>query len=151
LTANNEDEDKKRKRVYWRDIIQREELKALEEAKQVEEEAHAARMKLEAKGDGFEFKDEEVKEISSVNPIEDFNKMISDRKVDRVADAITQLQSLIERFVKSSLKGDLYGKAVECLRALREACIKEDEGAQFNKFMEKLKHLFIQGSNKEFW
>jgi hypothetical protein len=28
LKANNEDEDKKRKRVYWRDIIQREELKA---------------------------------------------------------------------------------------------------------------------------
>jgi len=46
-------------------------------------------MKLEAKGDGFEFKDEEVKEISSVNPIEDFNKMISDRKVDRVGEAIS--------------------------------------------------------------
>ena len=45
-------------------------------------------MKLEAKGNGFEFKDEEVKEISSVNPIEDFNKMINDRKVDRVGEAI---------------------------------------------------------------
>lgn len=49
-----------------------------------EEEAQAARMKLESKGDGFEFKDEDVKEIRSVKPIEDFNKMISDRKVDRV-------------------------------------------------------------------
>ena len=84
-------------------------------------------MKLEAKGDGFEFKDEEVKEISSVNPIEDFGKMISDRKVDRVSDAITQMQNLIERFVKNSLKGDLYQKAIECLQALRESCIKEDE------------------------
>jgi len=82
----------------------------------VEEEEHAARMKLEAKGDGFEFKDEEVKEISSVNPIEDFNKMISDRKVDRVGEAISQLQNMIERFVKNSLKGDLYNKAIECLK-----------------------------------
>lgn len=45
-------------------------------------------MKLEAKGDGFEFKEDEIKEISSVNPIDDFKKMISDRKVDRVDDAI---------------------------------------------------------------
>lgn len=48
-----------------------------------------ARMKLENKGNGFEFKDDEVKEISSVNPIEDFKKMVSDRKVDRVGDAIS--------------------------------------------------------------
>jgi hypothetical protein len=46
-------------------------------------------MKLEHKGDGFEFKDDEVKEISSVNPIDDFKKMVSDRKVDRVGDAIS--------------------------------------------------------------
>ena len=45
-------------------------------------------MKLEAKGDGFEFKDKEVKEISSVNPIKDFNTMVSDRNVDRVSEAI---------------------------------------------------------------
>jgi hypothetical protein len=29
-------------------------------------------MKLDAKGDGFEFKDDDVKEISSVNPVNDF-------------------------------------------------------------------------------
>ena len=115
LKYNNEDENKKKKRIYWRDLIKREEQKNAEEAKQFEEEQHAARMKLEAKGNGFEFKDEEVKEISSVNPIEDFNKMINDRKVDRVGEAINQMQSLIERFVKNSLNGDLYEKALECL------------------------------------
>ena len=39
-------------------------------------------------GNGFEFKDEDVKEISSGNPVGDFKKMVADRKVDRVADAI---------------------------------------------------------------
>ena len=32
--------------------------------------------------------DDIVKEISSVNPIADFTKMINDRKTDRVGDAI---------------------------------------------------------------
>lgn len=31
-----------------------------------------------------------VKDIGSTNPIEDFKKMISDRKIDRVSDAIRQ-------------------------------------------------------------
>ena len=108
LEYNNEDENKKRQRVYWRDIIQREEVKTKEEAKQIEEEERIARLKVEQKGDGFEFKDDEVKEISSVNPIQDFKKMVSDRKVDRVSEAITQMQAMVERFIKNSLKGDLY-------------------------------------------
>lgn len=61
------------------------------------------------------------------------------------------MQSLIERFVKSSLNGDLFSKAIDCLKALRESCIKEDEGATFNKFMERIKKLFSSGSNSEFF
>jgi len=49
---------------------------------------------------------------------------------------------MIERFVTNSLNGDLYQKAIECLKALRETCVKEDEGAAFNKYMEKLKKKF---------
>lgn len=64
-----------------------------------------------------------MKEISSVHPIEDFKKMVSDRKVDRVGDAIDQMKSMIDRFVNNSLAGDLYQKAIECLIALRESCI----------------------------
>jgi ATP-dependent DNA helicase 2 subunit 2 len=117
LQYNNEEENKKRQRVYWRDIIQREEVKTKEEAKQIEEEQRIARLKVEQKGDGgFEFKDDDVvKEISSVNPIQDFKKMVSDRKVDRVSEAITQMQTMVERFIKNSLKGDLFSKAIECI------------------------------------
>lgn len=52
--------------------------------------------------------DQEVKEITSVDPIGDFKKMVNDRKVDRVNDAILQMSAIIERFVKNSLNGDLY-------------------------------------------
>lgn len=151
LRYNNEEENRVKKRIYWKDIIKREEQKAKEEEKQIEEEAEAARNKLEQKGDGFEFKDEDVKEISSVNPVQDFNKMITDRKVDRVGEAIQQMQNMIERFVNNSLNGDLYDKAIECLETLREACIAEDEGASFNLFMEKLKRLYSNGDHSEFF
>lgn len=77
--------------------------------------------------------------------------MISDRKVDRVNDAITQMQNMIERFVKNSLDGDLYSKAIDCLKALREACIKEDEGGNFNKFMDRVKKQFQHGSHSQFF
>jgi ATP-dependent DNA helicase 2 subunit 2 len=74
-----------------------------------------------------------------VNPIEDFKKMINDRKTDRVHDALRQIQAIIERYVRCSLKGDLYEKAFDCLTQMREACISEDEAPVFNKFMDKLK------------
>jgi len=38
--------------------------------------------------------------------------MVKDRKVDRVAVAIEQMQKMIINFVLQSLKGDLYPKAI---------------------------------------
>lgn len=120
----------------------------------MEEEANIARMKLDQKGDGqFEFKDNDgaVKEIGSVNPIEDFKKMVTDRKVDRVGTAIDQMKDMITKLVNHSLHGDLYQKAIECLAALREACVNEDEAQKFNLFMEILKKKYTAGSNKDFF
>ena len=82
--------------MYWRDIIEREEQRAREERageqelpEQVEAltESQAARIK-EGKGDE---EDDSIKQIGSVNPIDDFKKMITDRKTDRVSDAIKQM------------------------------------------------------------
>jgi ATP-dependent DNA helicase 2 subunit 2 len=84
-------------------------------------------------------KDQSIKEISSVNPIADFNAMINDRKVDRVGDAIGQMQKIIERYITNSLKGDLFEKAMECFNELRTACIREDEAENFNAFAAHVK------------
>eukprot|EP00347_Sterkiella_histriomuscorum_P017840 403347774 len=107
-----------------------------------QEEAIIAMMKLIQNGGGFEFKDNDgaVKEIGSVNPIEDFKKMVTDRKVDRVGTAIDQMKDMITKLVNNSLNGDLYHKAIECLASLREACITEDEAQEFNLFMEQREH-----------
>ena len=115
LEAIEEVEGEPKKRIYWKDLIAREEQKL---EKKVEEE-QAERLKM---GKG-EDEDKAKKEISSVNPVGDFKAMIGDRKVDRVGEAISQMQKMIERFISTALKGDLFAKAIECLKELRAACI----------------------------
>jgi len=78
--------------------------------------------------------------------------MINDRTRDRVSEALTQLQTMTERFVKNSLKGDLFDKAIECMIAMREACIREDEAQRWNEWLrEKVKKAFRTGSYKGFY
>ena len=85
---------------------------------------------------------ESIKQIGSVNPISDFQKMISDKKHDRVSSAISQMQDLILRYIRNSYQGDLYQKALDCIRVLRQACISEDEAPQFNRFIEGIKQKY---------
>ena len=150
LEATNEDENKKRQRVYWRDIIQREEEKHQEEVKVSEEEQRIARLKGDGK-DPFGKDENEVKEISSVDPIGDFEKMTGDRKVDRLDEALPQMMNMIERFVKNSLKGDLYGKAIDCIAAMRKVCVRDDEAGKYNDFMRRIKRVFSRGSYRDFF
>lgn len=77
--------------------------------------------------------------------------MISDRKTDRVSTALRQMQQVIDRYVRCSLNGDLYEKAIDCLSQLRNAAVTEDEAPTFNKFMEKLKDTYATGPHKEFF
>lgn len=140
-----EEDQQPRQRVYWKDIIQREEQKI--EAAQQEAEAEQAKLGKDDEGDN-----DVVKEISSVNPIADFNNMINNRKVDLVGEAISQMQKIIERCINASLQGDLHEKAFECFKELRGACVREDEADSFNRFAERLKKQFDkEGPNQEFF
>ena len=77
--------------------------------------------------------------------------MIKDRKTDRVSDAISQMTKMIERFINTSLKGDLFDKAIECFKELRAASITEDEAPSFNRFAEHIKKLFGKPPNNGFF
>jgi len=125
----------------------------LNEAKQPLTEQEIARMKGIG-DDGAHFgenKDDSIKQIGSVNPIEDFKKMISDRKHDRVNSAIRQMREIIDRYIRGSINGDIYDKALECLLVLRESCVAEDEAPLFNKFMEQIKGKYSAGHHREFF
>ena len=61
------------------------------------------------------------------------------------------MQSIIERYIRCSLNGDLYEKAFDCLKEVRKACISEDEAPTFNKFAEKIKEKYSSGPHAEFF
>ena len=86
-----------------------------------------------------------------VDPISDFKKMIGERHRDRVAEAIGQMKSVIKRFVEESLMGSTYDRALECIVALRDSCVKEDEPTEFNDFMHEMKEKYSSGKHKQMW
>lgn len=152
----------RRKRVYWKDIIEMEEKKAKEKAgadsdMQLAEvpmtEEEAARVKGYGKdGQPLDPKDNSTKHIGTVDPIADFKTMVNDRKTDRVNSAMTQMRDVIERYIRGSLNGDIYDKALDCLLELRKACVNEDEAPFFNKFMATLKEKYSQSkTHYGFW
>lgn len=122
-----------KRRIYWKDVIEQEERKL---ETQTAEQA-AERLKLDDKASK---PDDHINEIGSINPIADFNKMITDRKEDLVQPAIDQMEKMIKRFIESSMGGDLYDKAIQCLQAMREGCSKEDEAESFNTLAKGLKN-----------
>eukprot|EP01137_Pigoraptor_chileana_P000122 Opistho-2@35759 len=62
--------------------------------------------------------------VGSVQPLDDFRAMLSRRDVDLTTEAVKQMQGRISEFIATSINGDNYPKALECLRALRDACVK---------------------------
>lgn len=58
------------------------------------------------------------------------------------------MQKMIERFISTSLKGDLFGKAIDCLKELRAACIAEDEAPKFNRFAYRIRNVYSKGDEQ---
>lgn len=45
----------------------------------------------------------------------------------------------------------MYDKAFECLKAMRETCVKEDEAVTFNIFLHEFKKEFSSGQHQPFF
>ncbi|XP_031113355.1 ATP-dependent DNA helicase 2 subunit KU80 [Ipomoea triloba] len=77
--------------------------------------------------------------IGNINPVQDFEDMISRRdSPEWVNKAIQEMKNKIFYLVESSHEGDTYQKALECLVALRNGCIVEQEPKQFNDLLHNL-------------
>ena len=100
----------------------------------------------------YDFNEEEkVDKISSTNPVKDFDKMINDREKDRVEEALTQMKQIILEFIKNSIQGDIYEKAIDCLRAMRKACKDNDEPGPYNEYIRMLKDKYSNGAHSQFY
>ena len=154
LEENKEETRRRQRRLRLRDIVL---TGAEEEKKEIEQEVkaepeQAQEMTAEEKQRKFDFNHEEkVEKISSMNPVGDFNKMITDREEDRVDDALTQMRLIILEFIRHSTQGDMYEKALDCLKAMRKACIANDEADNFNNFLKELKERFSIGIHKDYY
>ncbi|EYU31996.1 hypothetical protein MIMGU_mgv1a022226mg [Erythranthe guttata] len=92
-----------------------------------------------------------VEEIGASNPVHDFEAMISRRDGPQwVSKAIQSMKDKISNLVENSSQGDTYQKALDCLVALRKACILEQEPKQFNDFLLHLLKLCQKRELKSF-
>ena len=67
---------------------------------------------------------------------------LSVRDREYLKEHVVDLVKMIERLIVSSLKGDMFDKAIECLKELRKACVNEDEAPSFNRFAYKIRSQF---------
>ena len=129
-------EDKK-KRVFWKDVITNEFEDRLTQQR-IEE-------KLNAK------KPESKKTISAITPIEDSREMIDNKTEDLAAKAMELMSDMIFKLIRESFKGSYYIKAIECIKAFRDAANDEDEVDVFNAFLNELKEKFPKEQYMDFW
>lgn len=137
IKEKEEKEDKK-KRVFWREMINSEINDSVTNQQRLHE-------KLEKQ------KEEAKKIISTTRPIEDFKEMIEYKQEDLTLPAMEQMKLIIVKFITESFKGSYYIKSMECLKILRDYCISEDEPELFNFFLEQLKHDFPKEKFSDFW
>ena len=129
--------DEKKKRVFWKDVISNEMMTGLTQQK-IEEKLN-------------EKKKEAKKTISAITPIEDFKEMIGNKTEDLTVLAIDLMKKMIERFILDSFKGSYYIRAIECIKALRDAANDEDEVDLFNTFLQDLKTKYPKDQFLDFW
>ena len=129
-------EDKK-KRVFWKDVITNEFEDRLTQQR-IEE-------KLNAK------KPESKKMISAITPIEDFREMIDNKNEDLTVKAMELMTDMIYKLIRESFKGSYYIKAIDCIKAFRDAANDEDEIDLFNSFLNSLKEKFQKEQYMDFW
>ena len=76
--------------------------------------------------------------VGSVQPARDFAAMLARRDADVVVPAMEQLRARIRQFVRDSIGGQYFAKALDALVALRRGCVAEDEPALFNDLLLEL-------------
>lgn len=78
--------------------------------------------------------------VSSIDPVGSFRSIVEAARHDPNARALAMdgLADVMFDFLRHSIKESLYDKCDDCVRALREHCVAEEEPAYFNTFLSKL-------------
>ncbi|CAC5383184.1 XRCC5 [Mytilus coruscus] len=90
-------------------------------------------------------------QVGTVTPVEDYLALVNRKDVDKFDEASKQMQKRIQQIVMDSFGAQFYPKAIDCLKTLREQCIKKMEAKSFNMYMKQFKETLIQKARRDFW
>ncbi|CAE6491403.1 unnamed protein product [Rhizoctonia solani] len=90
--------------------------------------------------------------ISNSRPLADFKKNI-ETQGDLISKAVEDMCVVIPEIVDASFSTQRYAEALECMQALREVALKEDEIDAWNNFLREFKVTCKSPAfrNKDFW
>jgi len=83
--------------------------------------------------------EETVEQVGPLNPVEDYDAMLSRKDKDLAEPAFTGLRAQIDQFIGPAGGANYYDKAIECLAALRRGSLKSYMEREFNEYLTKLK------------
>eukprot|EP01080_Neovahlkampfia_damariscottae_P000481 gene481-6891_t len=89
--------------------------------------------------------------VGTKDPIKDFKEMFERKDIDLVDKAIDEMGKIIFKLIQDSIEDQYYEKSVDCIKELRNGCIKEEESDKFNQFLKKLKTSYSKGKRSDFW
>ncbi|KXN84807.1 ATP-dependent DNA helicase II subunit 2 [Leucoagaricus sp. SymC.cos] len=88
--------------------------------------------------------------IGSTYPLKDFEKNLA--QGDVVTKAVADLSDVIIEIVLRPFASRRSKEMIECMKSLRDTCLKEDEIDAWNSFLPNLKEKCLQSpGNPEFW
>ncbi|KAJ3563470.1 hypothetical protein NP233_g8920 [Leucocoprinus birnbaumii] len=88
--------------------------------------------------------------IGSTYPLKDFEKNLS--QGDVVTKAVADLSEVITEILMKPFASRRHSEMIDCLKSLRDTCLKEDEIDAWNAFLPTLKEKCLQTpGNPEFW
>ncbi|XP_006454821.1 hypothetical protein AGABI2DRAFT_148177 [Agaricus bisporus var. bisporus H97] len=88
--------------------------------------------------------------IGTTFPLKDFKKNLE--QGDVVSKAVEDLREVIVEVVMRPFASKRHEEMIDCLRALRDTCLKEDEIDAWNAFLPRLKEDCLRkNGNPEFW
>ncbi|KAF3904370.1 hypothetical protein AA313_de0209514 [Arthrobotrys entomopaga] len=89
--------------------------------------------------------------ISIDNPIPEFRQMTASLKQkENIEPFVRQMGDVIKGIIRDSAADLQYGRAVECLKVLREECVTMEVFELYDSFIKELK-IYIEGERRDFW
>lgn len=96
------------------------------------------------------------KRLDTKNAVPEFKQMVETADgLEQIEDACKQLKSVIFDWIKHSVGGSAYGRAIEGIRVMRETCEEYEHPEPFHTFLTELKQKVLGGElggdRKEMW